>query len=371
MPNYPRHLHWLDSFRFLAALMVVISHTRNAVFVEYGLLPASEKSILVTLGYAFTRISNEAVIMFFVLSGFLVGGRATQKIIEGQFSPSSYAIDRFSRIMVPLVPALALTAVVVFHENGQFNVVELLGNLLSLQGVLVEPFGGNNPLWSLSYEVWFYVMVFAVGLAAVRKGLGMLELSILVGIFVIFCFLAPHYLFCWLIGALIYFMPDTKYVKSAFGLSLVLVAVGMLAIQLGSGSRSFSTGAFAAFLPSIEVSRIIFSAGLALFVRLVISMEPKTFIAKGIDKLCSNLAKASYTLYLTHFPLIHFFGTFGLEQASEINVKTLGIFIGVIVISVLFSLVFYYLFERHTLRFRNYLKQKWSSDNSPAQAGQN
>ena len=232
MPNYPKHLFWLDTFRFLAALMVVISHTRNAVFVEYGLLAAEEKNILVAMAYAFTRISNEAVIMFFVLSGFLVGGRATDKMIAGTFSPGSYAVDRVSRIFVPLLPALAFTAVVVAMRGEHVDIWELLGNLASLQGVSVESFGGNEPLWSLSYEVWFYVAVFALGLAAVNKRMTALSISLTVCVFIVFCYLAPSYLFCWLAGALVYFMPRPNYFKSTMLLALALMVVGIAAIQL-------------------------------------------------------------------------------------------------------------------------------------------
>ena len=60
MNTYPKHLYWLDSFRFIAALIVVISHTRNAVFVEFGMLDPSDKNIFVAIGFALTRISNEA-----------------------------------------------------------------------------------------------------------------------------------------------------------------------------------------------------------------------------------------------------------------------------------------------------------------------
>tara|TARA_R110000868_G_scaffold28102_3_gene105763 strand:- start:1774 stop:2859 length:1086 start_codon:yes stop_codon:yes gene_type:complete len=361
MPKYPKHLFWLDSLRFLAALIVVISHTRNAVFVEYGLLPDTEKSPLVAIGYALTRISNEAVIMFFVLSGFLVGGRATSKIFSGEFDASNYAIDRISRIMVPLVPALAFTVFVVMFNNEPLNFTELVGNLFSLQGIFVESFGGNEPLWSLSYEVWFYILVFALGLAVNKRRVTFLSLCLLVLIFIIFCFLLPSYLFCWLIGAIVYFMPPAKHLKSTLLTSMGLIGFGVIAIQLGSGSRSLSDAAFLALIPNVEISRIILSMGMALFVRQVILLEPKAFLVKKFDVACTNMAKASYTLYLTHFPLIHLFSELGLRQSENIDATSISIFIAVLAACVAFSGVFYFLFERHTLLVRNYLKRSFQN----------
>jgi len=69
----PRY-HWLDLFRFLSALTVVATHLREAVFVELAALPMEQKSAITAALFLLTRLGNEAVIGFFVLIGFLVGG---------------------------------------------------------------------------------------------------------------------------------------------------------------------------------------------------------------------------------------------------------------------------------------------------------
>lgn len=48
------------------------------------------------------------MLVFFVLSGFFVGGRAIEKCRKGTFCIKSYAVDRFVRIMLPLLSALLL-----------------------------------------------------------------------------------------------------------------------------------------------------------------------------------------------------------------------------------------------------------------------
>src|SRR5215813_13613142 len=65
----------LDLLRGWAALIVLLVHVRGASFVEFGSLPPDQKTILVVVLFGLTRIGHEAVLIFFVLSGFLVGGK--------------------------------------------------------------------------------------------------------------------------------------------------------------------------------------------------------------------------------------------------------------------------------------------------------
>src|SRR5690348_5650474 len=102
------HYEWLDLVRFLAALLVVSAHVRGTVFREYSALAADSRNLAVASFFALTRLGHEAVIVFFVLSGYLVGGRAFERIARGRFVPGEYAVDRITRIWIPLVLALLL-----------------------------------------------------------------------------------------------------------------------------------------------------------------------------------------------------------------------------------------------------------------------
>ena len=68
------HFYWLDAIRFIAAFMVLFSHSRNDFFLAYGDLPVEDKGLGTFIFYTLGRLGHEAVIVFFVLSGFLVGG---------------------------------------------------------------------------------------------------------------------------------------------------------------------------------------------------------------------------------------------------------------------------------------------------------
>lgn len=108
------HLYWLDWLRFLAALMVVAAHARGGNWLEWGRLAEASQTKLVAVFFALTRAGTESVLVFFVLSGFLVGGKMIERLIDGTFDLRTYLIDRVSRIYTPLAPALCWSALVAF-----------------------------------------------------------------------------------------------------------------------------------------------------------------------------------------------------------------------------------------------------------------
>jgi len=57
-----------------------------------------EPGFFTKLFYLVTGIHHEGVIIFFVISGFLIGGRAWGQIESGEFSWTRYFVERFTRI---------------------------------------------------------------------------------------------------------------------------------------------------------------------------------------------------------------------------------------------------------------------------------
>ena len=104
-------LPWLDLTRYVAALLVVVNHFRADLFLNYNDLPSNQYSALMQLAYCLTSLGHVSVLIFFVLSGYLVGGGIFNKIKINKFNCLSYSIDRFSRIQLPLVSALVLIAI--------------------------------------------------------------------------------------------------------------------------------------------------------------------------------------------------------------------------------------------------------------------
>jgi peptidoglycan/LPS O-acetylase OafA/YrhL len=337
--------------------MIVAGHVRCSTFVQYGELAETEKTLFIVAAFALTRLGNEAVVVFFVLSGFLVGGRALERIVEGTFKPFDYAVDRFVRIMLPLIPALVLTAIICKITGGNFNAACLIGNIFALQGVFFEPFGGNAPLWSLSYEVWFYTFAYAIGVMSIRKSQHFPSVVLLVLIGTIFTSLSVTYLFCWLIGAMAYIrMPYGSSWKIIF-YSICLFIYSIIAIQIGSDSVSFPVEHFRKYFPSRDVSRIFLSLSISLIIQQILYMKPTIVYLKKLDHIGTALSAFSYTLYLTHYPILQLMTYLGLQKADNINFFSIGIFWGSILICFVVSWLFYLVFEKHTNYLKNQIKR--------------
>lgn len=147
---------YLDLVRFMAALMVVLTHYR-----QYGLVGGWEASLLPDAG-------RESVIVFFVLSGFVIAYSTLSK----QVSPLSYFAARLTRIGSVALPVVLLTfacAALVARQFGSDLVPAYILSKVYLYLPLHLLFMGEiwtlsetppwlSPYWSLGYEVWYYVL---------------------------------------------------------------------------------------------------------------------------------------------------------------------------------------------------------------------
>ena len=93
----------LDALRLLAAFLVVAEHARAAVFIPWTQLEGGR--MLLAPFYALTSMGHEAVMVFFALSGFLVGGQAIRRLRRGTFSARDYALRRLVRLWIVMIPA--------------------------------------------------------------------------------------------------------------------------------------------------------------------------------------------------------------------------------------------------------------------------
>jgi peptidoglycan/LPS O-acetylase OafA/YrhL len=350
-------LFWLDWLRFGAAFVVLIGHVRGGHFAAYGDLDPKYHSPVVALSFALTRLGGEAVVLFFVLSGFLVGGGSAQKAVQGKFGMRAYAVDRLTRIYTPLMPALVFTAGVTLIRGGHISVGAFCGNLAGLQGVFVENFGGNAPLWSLAYEIWFYILWGGVLTLLIGGNLFARVLAwivVLVGL-AIFTKLDPVYLFCWLLGALAYFSVSRALHWTCLASSILLIVAGLMLSQLTTGSDSVALDKLQAFVPSHAIATLLLAVGFAVLVRTVARWEPRTPHWKAFERLGTPLAAFSYTLYLVHVGVIGLWEGISAERARELDLYSLSLFVAKLLVCLGFAWVMYLLFERQTGRIRRWL----------------
>jgi len=146
---------YLDCLRFVAAFSVLLGHM-DQDGLSMNWMPLS-------------RFSHEAVVIFFVLSGFIIYYSTTTRAHNWQ----GYVVMRLSRIYSVALPAVMLCVALglilsnqpdfdpsKFSNYSPVSVWHTVSSLLFLnQSWLNEAdLVLNNPYWSLCYEVWFYVL---------------------------------------------------------------------------------------------------------------------------------------------------------------------------------------------------------------------
>lgn len=171
---------YLDCCRFLAAVLVVLSH-----FPPHGLATAAP-------GHWWLHLGREAVVVFFVLSGFVIAYTTERK----NGSLRDYCVARCTRIYSVALPvvvlgfaaagALVLTEQATLQQFYQLRKPWLYLPLhLLFMGELwtvSEPPPLLAPYWSLGYEVWYYVLFGAAFyLRGMRRVVAVLSLLLLVG----------------------------------------------------------------------------------------------------------------------------------------------------------------------------------------------
>lgn len=352
---------WLDWIRFIAAFMVTVAHARCFNWVAWGQLPTSEKSLVAKLFYAVTRVGVEWVIIFFVLSGFLVGGGTLKRCLDRKFQLGLFAIDRVSRIWVPLIPALLFVVAVQFACGLPVSVTAFLGNLFCLQGIFCESL--SHPLWSLSYEVWFYVIAGAIGVImqydSRKRSWGIVVLAFGLSAFLR---LSPWLLACWLIGAACFFMSNELTKRRFVPVWILFVLAGCVMSQLTSETRSVDTLSITGYIPRREVAWIMESIGVGLFIATVVKVAPTSSWLVGLENMGPKLSSFSYTLYLTHVPTMELWEHFCPEKYSDLSATSFTFYALKIVSSLGVALLFYALFEAHTTKVRAWLRKIFVPD---------
>lgn len=121
---------------------------------------------------AWHSLAHDAVILFFVLSGYLISYTATERDLTG----TQYAINRIARISTVAIPAVILTVLADSYVRplwpqgtSEFapldHMAKSLAVCLSMTSYVWDnsyPCFSNGPYWSLTYEVWYYVLFGAV-----------------------------------------------------------------------------------------------------------------------------------------------------------------------------------------------------------------
>ncbi len=357
----------IQFLRFAAALLVVFYHASvhvRSTGVDQGMLYAASNAV----GFA-------GVDVFFVISGFIMFH--TTKTINGSAYARQFMMRRLARIYSGYWPFFFL-AIVIFAwaRAGHFQESQLLTSFAlwpqSLNRVLLDV------SWTLSYELYFYLLFALLVLIGVRARHWLLV------ILLTFFAVTGIYRY-WVIGD---YSPELIYTHSfayqflSSPFLLEFFAGSLLASTIKKGSaRSgwlflvLGAGGFAvAGWANMQIYQGNIEQGYYVLPRVLMFGIPSLLIVLGLVHLEQNgwvtprrfslaTGGASYALYLSH--TLFFVATMKLEirdALSHFSAWQVQLFyLAYVALIVVFSLIHYRIVEQPLHRvFKKYLSKRVS-----------
>lgn len=364
---------WLDLIRGCSALLVCLEHLRNAMLVDYPALV--HPNFAVKAFYAITSLGHQAVMVFFVLSGYFVGGAVLRA--GAKFSWSNYLTSRLTRLWVVLIPCLIITwavGLIIAHyapsvlaganvdswhsgpKLGEYSTSfnTLLANLFFMQTIISPVFGLNSPLWSLANEFWYYLL-FPLLLSLIKPlkpSHDIYRIAALVMVTLMIRCLPKellHGFLIWMMGVGVYALQSKIKLLSNNAIRIVLfTAIVLFALALG-----FSKVSDGLNIMPIQVDLIV-GLSFALLCLMLTNTSLPSIRMPWLAKGALYLSEISYSLYLSHFPLVVLIGSTAYASHKLMPDSLLmAQFIGWSFLLLVFGSVVWWLFESRTAFVRS------------------
>jgi peptidoglycan/LPS O-acetylase OafA/YrhL len=299
----------LDIIRLCASLIVLVIHAYGQWYPPLSRIDQKD------------NLAHEAVIIFFVLSGLVIA-YTTQVNNRGT---RQYAKARLSRLYSMVLPAILLTAAIeVFIINYNPIVAESISRgFAPLRYVSSMMFMNeiwffstapllNGPLWSLSYEFWFYVIW---GLWFFRHKSKYSWILIIAGVLIA----GPKILLMmpiWIFGALAYLAPKIKINKNEGVFILAILIILLISIIyyvppypmiIGSTPLTWAAQFLTDWLTGLVIASIMY---ITLCWDIPKMQSPKNGILRKIADL-------TFPIYVFHYPLLRLWGaSFGFSEGN-------------------------------------------------------
>jgi peptidoglycan/LPS O-acetylase OafA/YrhL len=295
----------LDLLRAVAAQMVCVGHAISFFTPQWRptRLPL---------------IQNVGVLLFFVISGFLITHTLIQRAKDPSYDFRQFFIDRFARIYSGLIPALAFIVIVdgmTIYLTGDstisryFTLKTMIANIFMLEGyrgifpnsLQWSAFGSASPLWTLAIEWQIYIFVASLFFMAIRPR----SIPFLIPVALFFGQTPIHFLFgsfqpdgvgqglftLWLGGSLVYFLGRSSPV--GFFLAAVIGACGAIGFIVFTHN-------------STEYDMRNYPLLVAMFFGLVVTTQSSHLLTSAkVKESISFLADYSFSLYLVHHTIMY------------------------------------------------------------------
>ncbi|MFC5462177.1 acyltransferase family protein [Massilia niabensis] len=322
---------YLDCCRFLAAVLVVASH-----FGPYQVIAGHHGSWLLNLG-------RESVVIFFVLSGFVIAYTTERK--DGGLR--AYCVARCTRIYSVALPILLLAfaagglllaaGIVPMGEVYQLAKLWLylplhllfMGELWTIS----EPPTLLAPYWSLGYEVWYYVLFGALFYLRGRRRI-IVAASILLFIGPKLWLLLP----VWASGVLVYHWQKRLTIPRPLALAGWWATLALLVLFKESGTDAAlraladATWPFPG-LPLKSADRYLADYVVCMLVAANFLCAKSAVFSSllRLEKPVRALASYTFTLYLVHALVMRLWMLlYPHDRNSGVDVAALVVVIGLV-----------------------------------------
>ena len=307
---------YLDLMRVVCAVLVVLSHLGHGHLVGGYLWP-------------FTAMGNEAVMAFFVLSGFVIAFVTDQR----EQTVAVYASARLARLYSVIIPTMLLTLVLdtvgqsinaetytrshATSSGGPVAGYVLSATMLNQSWGLNQHFGSNGAYWSIPFEFWYYFMFGAVMLL---KGWARVVFAALGA-----ALAGPNILLLlpvWLLGVATYQVLQRRQ-PGRLGLVASLGSLALLASMLWTDATSFGKSTFLGMAPDSLPWKYV--VGLCFAVHIYGATELARWLTKPLTLFARPLALFSgstLALYLFHLPIIGLVNAVAAAQGRSVYTTT-------------------------------------------------
>lgn len=299
-PTKAPKLDSLQAYRGIAAVLVLLLHASKVGFLNFN---------YAFLGYKFA-FGYSGVDFFFVLSGFIILQMHHQDL--GQPARGrTYAIKRLIRVF-PIYWLVMLVVIPIYFLNANCGTGYERDSSAILKSLFLIPqhhFPILGVSWTLCHEVWFYLL-FLLAILVPRRLTQWSAGTILAASFVF-----------WILSLTIaQERTDITYsygfALSSYNLEFALGCYGSYLLRhqrlrhcnlvLGAGLVLFGTAAIfdVPLRQHLGNTHRILSYGFASFLIVIGSVARELGGRLTVPRFLTYLGDASYSIYLTHLPLL-------------------------------------------------------------------
>ncbi|WP_323894686.1 acyltransferase family protein [Aeromonas veronii] len=258
----------------------------------------------------FPWMQNIAVVVFFILSGFVISYSLGRKSHRNEYGFLHYFVDRFVRIYTSFIPVLIFIVVIdlfsqsvnggLYKYNEAFNIRTFIYNLFMLQDYpfinVATSFGSARPLWTVAIEWWIYLFVGMLFFAFKNR-----SKNAFVYFFIVLLSIAPIYnliggrgnglTLYWVYGVMIYYIYKYSILK---GISLGKMFAMMVVITVMACYR---------VMDNLQEYDHLFALYLAGIIILLVEISTRFDFKNIVVRASTFLASYSYSLYLIHYSI--------------------------------------------------------------------